>query len=246
MDDDSGSGSGVGQPWMMTTMTTATAVVDDHGGAPPVPACQHVHVSLPPGTVGGVWPTPPCFLMIEYCNNGGCTVLLQSSPPAVVAFNVIAAMAMTATMLKSASTVARWKYMGRINITTVVREMTRQCGRQRRRQRHVAVRPPPPSGEEGVRMMTNTSDSRCARGTTSRGCMHVGSLTPGGSRGSIPGGVEMSGKGEDGERGRERKDLLGLGGALSLLVELQERMDSIALSFATKASDVNAHTRTWR
>ncbi len=45
---------------------------------------------------------------------------------------------------------------------------------------------------------------------------------------------------------RERKDLLGLGGALLLLVELQERMDSIASSFATKASDVDAHTRMWR
>ena len=37
-----------------------------------------------------------------------------------------------------------------------------------------------------------------------------------------------------------------LGGALSSLVELQERMDGITSSFATKASDVNALVRTWR
>jgi len=37
VDDDGGSGSGVGQRWMMTRMTTATAAVEDHGGAPPLP-----------------------------------------------------------------------------------------------------------------------------------------------------------------------------------------------------------------
>ena len=54
-------GEGDGQRWMMTAMTTATAAVDDHGGATPsppaVPDCRHVCVSLPPGAVGGVRPS---------------------------------------------------------------------------------------------------------------------------------------------------------------------------------------------
>jgi len=37
-----------------------------------------------------------------------------------------------------------------------------------------------------------------------------------------------------------------LGGALSSLIEPQERMDSIASLFAAKASDVDALARTWR
>ena len=37
-----------------------------------------------------------------------------------------------------------------------------------------------------------------------------------------------------------------LGGALSLLIEPQERMDSITSLFAAKASDVNALARRWR
>jgi hypothetical protein len=49
-------GGGDGQRWMMTTMTTATAAVDDHGGVTPsppaVPYCRRVCVSLPPGAVG--------------------------------------------------------------------------------------------------------------------------------------------------------------------------------------------------
>jgi hypothetical protein len=79
MDDDGDSGSGVGQWWMMTMMTTATVAVDDHGSAPLPPRrpCSPTRcVSLPPGAVGGVWPTPPRLLAIEYCNDGGCTVLL--------------------------------------------------------------------------------------------------------------------------------------------------------------------------
>ena len=54
-------GGGDGQRWMMTMMTTATAAVDDHGGATPsppaVPDCRHVCVSLPPGAVGGIRPS---------------------------------------------------------------------------------------------------------------------------------------------------------------------------------------------
>ena len=54
-------GGGDGQRWMMTTMTTATAAVDDHGGATPsppaVPDCRRVCVFLPPGAVGGVRPS---------------------------------------------------------------------------------------------------------------------------------------------------------------------------------------------
>ena len=50
-----------GQWWMMTTMTTATVAVDDHGGATPsppaVPDCRRICVSLPPSAVGGVRPS---------------------------------------------------------------------------------------------------------------------------------------------------------------------------------------------
>ena len=53
---------------------------------------------------------------------------------------------------------------------------------------------------DDARRMTNASDLRCARRTTSRGCTRVGSSTPRGLRGSIPGGVEMREKGEGEER----------------------------------------------
>ena len=49
--------------------TTAAAAGDDHSGAPPspptVPGRRRACVSLPPGNVGGVWPTPPHLLAIE-------------------------------------------------------------------------------------------------------------------------------------------------------------------------------------
>jgi len=50
----------------------------------------------------------------------------------------------------------------------------------------------------------------------------------------------MRGKGDDGGRGRGGRGTISsvLGGALSLLIELRERMVSIASSFAAKASDV--------
>ena len=62
--------------------------------------------------------------------------------------------------------------------------------------------------------------------------------------GSIPGGVEMRGKGGVGGRWRGRRGRISLvlGGALLLLVELQERMDCIASSLATKASDVDVRS----
>jgi len=87
---------------------------------------------------------------------------------------------------------------------------------------------------DDARAMTKASDSGCLCWTTSRGCTHVGSLTPRGLRGSIPGGVEMRGKGDDGGRGRGGRGTISsvLGGALSLLIELRERMVSIASSFA--------------
>ena len=37
-----------------------------------------------------------------------------------------------------------------------------------------------------------------------------------------------------------------LRGALLSLIELQERIDGIASLFSTKASDIDALTRTWR
>ena len=46
-------------------------------------------------------------------------------------------------------------------------------------------------------------------------------------------------------RGRRGRISLVLGGALLLLVEVQERMDRIASSLATKASDVDALAKTW-
>ena len=71
---------------------------------------------------------------------------------------------------------------------------------------------------------------------------------PQGLRGSIPGGVERREKEDDGGRGRGGRVTISsiLGGALSLLVELQERMDGIGSSFAAKASDVDALAMTWR
>jgi len=71
---------------------------------------------------------------------------------------------------------------------------------------------------------------------------------PRGLRGSIPGGVEMRGIGDDGGRGRGGRGTISsvLGGALSSLVELRERMVGIALLFTAKASDVNALGKTWR
>ena len=62
--------------------------------------------------------------------------------------------------------------------------------------------------------------------------MRVGSSKPQGLRGSIPGGVEMRAKGDDGGRGRGGRGTISsvLGGALSLLVELRERMVGIALT----------------
>jgi len=85
-------------------------------------------------------------------------------------------------------------------------------------------------------------------GRGSRGCTCIGSSMPQGLRGSIPGGVEMRAKGDDGGLGRGGRGTISsvLGGVLSLLVELRERMVGIALSFAAKASDVNALGRTWR
>ena len=55
-------------------------------------------------------------------------------------------------------------------------------------------------------------------------------------------------KEDDGGRGRGGRGMisLGLGGALSLLVELRERMDGIASLFTAKASDVDTLGRTWR
>jgi len=91
------------------------------------------------------------------------------------------------------------------------------------------------------------SDSCCACRATSRGCTHLGLSTLRGSRGSIPGEVEMRVKGDGGERGRERSDLLGPQGcALISLFKLRERMDIITLLFPAKASDVDALARTWR
>ena len=46
MDDDGGSGSGVGQRWMTTTTTTSVAAVDVHGGAPPPPPLSLVTAAL--------------------------------------------------------------------------------------------------------------------------------------------------------------------------------------------------------
>jgi hypothetical protein len=87
----------------------------------------------------------------------------------------------------------------------------------------------------------------CVSDNVSR-IMHVGLSTPQGLRESIPGGVEMRAKGDDGGRGRGGRGTISsvLGGALSSLVELQERMVCIASSFAAKVSDVNALGRTWR
>ena len=101
---------------------------------------------------------------------------------------------------------------------------------------------------DDAHMTTNASNLHCSRQTTSRGCVRVGSSMPQGLRGSIPGGVEMRAKGDDGGRGRGGRGTISsvLGGALSSLVELQERMVCIASSFATKVSDVNALGRTWR
>ncbi len=58
----------------------------------------------------------------------------------------------------------------------------------------------------------------------------------------------MRKKGDDGGRGRGGRGTISsvLGGALSSLVELRERMDGIASSFAAKASDVDTLARTWR
>ena len=66
--------------------------------------------------------------------------------------------------------------------------------------------------------------------------------------GSIPGGVEMREQGVGGGCRRGGRGMLSLvlGGALLSLVELRERMDGIALSFAAKASGVDALTRMWR
>jgi len=66
--------------------------------------------------------------------------------------------------------------------------------------------------------------------------------------GSMPGGVEMREKGDGGGHRREGRGTISLvlGDALSSLLELRERMDGIASSFATKASDVDALARTWR
>jgi len=78
--------------------------------------------------------------------------------------------------------------------------------------------------------------------------MRVGSSKPQGLRGSIPGGVEMRAKGDGGGRGRGGRGTISsvLGGALSSLVELQERMVGIASLFAAKACDINALWRMWR
>ena len=85
-------------------------------------------------------------------------------------------------------------------------------------------------------------------GRGSQGCTCVGSSMLQGLRGSIPGGVVMRAKVNDGGRGRGGRGTISsvLGGALSLLIELRERMVGIASSFAAKASDVNALGRMWR
>jgi hypothetical protein len=66
--------------------------------------------------------------------------------------------------------------------------------------------------------------------------------------GSIPGGVEIRGKEDSGGRRRGGRGMISsvLGGVLSSLVELQERMDGITSSFTAKASDIYALARTWR
>ena len=101
---------------------------------------------------------------------------------------------------------------------------------------------------DDARMTTNVSDSRCRRQTTSRRCTRVETSMPQGLRGSIPGGVEMREKGDNRGSGRGGSGMISLvlRGALSLLVELQERMDGIGSSFAAKASDVDALAMTWR
>ena len=58
----------------------------------------------------------------------------------------------------------------------------------------------------------------------------------------------MRAKGDDGGHGRGGRGMISsvLGGALSSLIELQEKMVGITLSFAANASDVNALGRMWR
>ena len=75
---------------------------------------------------------------------------------------------------------------------------------------------------DNARATTNASDSRCTCRTMSQVCTHVGSSSLQGLRGSIPGGVEMRGKGDNGEHGRGGRGKISsvLGGALLSLVEL--------------------------